>query len=129
MVGRSTAAFARAVTRRSGAGPRPAPRRPWYGSRIPAAGPAAVADDGTELRPAYLACFAFREPGAAVDLILAALRRAGALGFRALRLCMTPGDLAALQSTLGPGVIEGTGAAIYTCDAPPAEWNLSASEV
>jgi hypothetical protein len=88
-----------------------------------------IADDGTELRPAYLACFAFREPGAAVDLILAALRRAGALGFRALRLCMTPGDLAALQSSVGPGVIEGTGAAIYTCGASPAEWNLSASEV
>ena len=89
-----------------------------------------IADDGSELRPAYLACFAFQDPQAAVDLIIAALRRAESLGYRALRLCMPPRDLVALQCVLGPGVLAGTGATVYAFGAAQvAEWNISASEV
>jgi hypothetical protein len=90
-----------------------------------------IADDGTELKPAYLSSFAFHDPQAALDVIVAALRRAGSLGFRALRLCMTPGDFAALQRALGPGAIRGAGGAIFATAAAPrgAGWSLGASEV
>ena len=90
-----------------------------------------IADDGTELRPAYLSCFAFQDPQAAIDLILAALRRAGSLGYRAVRLCMPADDLALLQRVLGPGVIEGTGGTVFATAAAEvkAPWNLNAAEI
>jgi hypothetical protein len=89
-----------------------------------------IADDGAELRPAYLAGFAFHETNAAVDLLSAAVRRAGALGFRALRLCLPPGDLAALQRVVGPGVIQRTPGAVYTTAGfAEAEWSLSAPAI
>ncbi len=90
-----------------------------------------IADDGSELRPAYLSCFAFQDPRAAVDLIAAGLARAGALGYRALRFCMPPADLAKVQSVLGPGVIQGSGGAVFATASAKrgALWNLNASEV
>lgn len=90
-----------------------------------------IADDGSELRPAYLSCFAFSDPQAAIDLILAALRRAESLGFRALRFCLPPPDLAMLQGVLGPAVIDGSPGAIFAT-APlgtGALWNLNAAEI
>jgi hypothetical protein len=87
-----------------------------------------ITDDGAELKPAYLSCFAFDDANAAVDLIVAALHRAHALGYRAMRLSMPPRDLSALQCVLGPGVVAGVPGAVYAVDGlPVAEWNLSAS--
>jgi len=89
-----------------------------------------IADDGTELKPVYLSCFAFTDARAAVDLVIAALHRAHALGYRAVRLCMPPGDLSALQCVLGPGVLAGMPGAIYAvAELPYADWNISAAEV
>ena len=89
-----------------------------------------ITDDGSELKPAYLCCFAFDDAHAAVDLVIAALHRADALGYRALRLCVPPGDLSALQCLLGPGVIAGVPGAVYAVEGlPPAEWNINAAEV
>ena len=90
-----------------------------------------IADDGSELRPAYLACFAFHDPQAAVDLIVAALHRAEPLGYRALRFSLPPADLAMLQRVLGPGVIEGNGGSIFATAAANtgALWNLNAAEI
>ena len=89
-----------------------------------------ITDDGSELKPAYLSCFAFDDPNAAVDLVIAALHRADALGYRALRLCMPPRDLTALQCVLGPGVITGVPGAVYgVAGLPAAAWNMSASAV
>jgi hypothetical protein len=89
-----------------------------------------ITDDGTELKPAYLSCFAFDDPHAAVDLVIAALHRADAMGYRALRLCMPPRDLTALQCLLGPGVVAGVPGAVYAVEGlPMAEWNFSASAV
>jgi len=90
-----------------------------------------IADDCTELRPAYLSRFVFQDPGAAVDLIVAALGRAESLRYRALRFCLPPGDLAALQCVLGPGVIQGSEGTVFsnaTTD-PGAPWSLNASEI
>jgi hypothetical protein len=89
-----------------------------------------ITDDGAELKPAYLSCFAFDDPHAAVDLVIAALHRADAMGYRALRLCMPPRDLSALQCLLGPGVVAGVPGAVYAVEGlPMAEWNFSASAV
>ena len=90
-----------------------------------------VADDGSELRPAYLARFAFQDAQAAIDVILAALRRAESLRYRAVRFCLPPEDLAKLQGALGPGVIEGSGGTIFATSAAEtaALWNLNASEI
>jgi len=90
-----------------------------------------IADDGSELRPAYRSCFTFQDPQAAVDLIVAAMQRAEALGFRALRFCLPPPDLAMLQRVLGPGVIEGAGGTIFTTGATEtgALWTLNAAEI
>ncbi len=89
-----------------------------------------ITDDGSELKPAYLSCFAFDDPNAAVDLVIAALHRADALGYRALRICMPPRDLSALQCVLGPGVLAGVPGGVYAvAGLPTAEWNVSASAV
>ena len=90
-----------------------------------------IADDGNELRPAYFSCFAFQDAEAAVDLIEAGLRRAESLGFRALRFCLPPGDLAMLQRVVGPVAIHGNGGAVFaTAKEETGEiWNLSAAEI
>ena len=90
-----------------------------------------IADDGTELRPAYLSCFAFQDPRAALELIGAAAARAGALGFRALRICLPPADLAQLRPGLGSNLMVGGGGSIFATAAAKekAPWNLNAAEI
>jgi hypothetical protein len=90
-----------------------------------------IADDGTEMRPAYLSCFGCTERAAGVELIAAALRRAAELGYRALRLCVGPGDLPLVREAAAGRDIQATGGNIYATEqaAPGAEWTLNASEV
>jgi hypothetical protein len=90
-----------------------------------------IADDGVELRPAYLSCFAFQDPRAALELIGAAAARAGALGFRALRICLPPSDLAQLRPGLGSDLMVGGGGSVFATAAAKekAPWNLNAAEI
>jgi len=90
-----------------------------------------IRDDGTELCPAYLSCFAFTDPDAAVEVISVALRHAAAGGFNALRICMHESDLAAIQRRIGPAAIQGVGATVYGTAhfTPDIPWSLNAPEV
>jgi hypothetical protein len=90
-----------------------------------------IADDGSEKTPAYLSCFAFNDPDAAIDILSVAQRYASSQGFSALRVCMAERDLHAIQRIVGPKAIRGMGATIYATEAcsTGVEWNVNAAEV
>jgi GNAT superfamily N-acetyltransferase len=90
-----------------------------------------ISEDATEMRPAFLSCFGFENKAAGVELIAAALRRAGSLGYRALRLCASPADLPMLKEAAGGGDIQATGGTIFATEQAVKEagWILNASEI
>ncbi len=90
-----------------------------------------IADDGSELRPAYLCCFAFEEPRAAVELVAAALGRAAALGFRAVRIALPPSDFELLRPALGNAAVVPAQGAVFASAAAQKGiiWNLNAAEI
>jgi hypothetical protein len=89
-----------------------------------------LADDGSELRSAHLACFACRTPEAGAELVHAALPRAARAGFPAVFVAVPEAEADRLRERLGlrdvvvaPATVYGTG-----LESGP-DWNVNTSEI
>ena len=89
-----------------------------------------VVDDGTELRSAHLACFAWRTSAAATTVISAARRRASRLGLPAVFVAVDTTDAAQLSAAVGVPSVTIAGATVYGVNLPTdLRWSISSSEI
>jgi hypothetical protein len=89
-----------------------------------------IADDGVEMQSAHLSCFAYRDRGAAVQLMRVALRHAADRGLPALFLAVAGSEaedfcrpLGAMGVVLAPATIYGAGL------EPGLTWNINTAEI
>jgi hypothetical protein len=89
-----------------------------------------IDNDGFEMKSAHLACFAWRTPQAASELIQAASRHAAGLGLPALFVAVSERDMLALETALGPVEKVIAPATVYGAGLPGgADWNINSSEI
>jgi hypothetical protein len=89
-----------------------------------------LADDGSELRSAHLACFACRTPQAGAELVRAALPLAAREGFPALFVAVPEAEAAALCERLGARDVVVAPATVYGTGLEPGPaWNVNTSEI
>lgn len=89
-----------------------------------------IADDGTELKSAHLACFACADSIAGAELLREALQRAASHGFPALFTAVPAGDADTLCQRLGDVEVVRAPATVYgTGLASGFDWNVHTSEI
>ena len=88
-----------------------------------------ITTTGSELRPAFLSCFAFSDPASARDLIAAACAIAAHAGCAALRFYLPAGSLDSLRAP-APAPLPSSPAAIYGAITVPTglTWLINASD-
>jgi hypothetical protein len=88
------------------------------------------ADDGSEMSSAHLSCFAYRDERAGVELLRAALSRAGSLGYPALFVAIAAPTAAALVAELGDVQHVTASATVYGSGLKPGPlWNINTAEI
>jgi GNAT superfamily N-acetyltransferase len=87
-------------------------------------------DHGIEMRSAHLACFAWRDPRAAAEVLHAARRHAARRGFAAVFVGVPEGDMENLEPAI-TGIDRVTApATIFAAGlSPGAPWNINTSEI
>jgi hypothetical protein len=89
-----------------------------------------IGDDDIELHSAHLACFAWKTPAAAADVIRSAGRTAARLGFPALFLAISGTDSGSIRSIEPLCWATVAGAAVYAARFhETANWNINTSEI
>jgi hypothetical protein len=88
-----------------------------------------IADDGQEMVSAHLSCFGYRDAGAGVRLLLAALARASALGYPALFVAVEQGEAAFDAAIASTVEVVRAPATVFGHQLPAGAWLVATSEI
>jgi hypothetical protein len=85
--------------------------------------------DGTELRAAHLACFAYRTPEAGEDLALQAAGEAARAGFPAIWVPVPAEDASEFRRRFAAVPVLESAAVVYGTGSPSSSWCVQTSEI